>query len=52
MQARREWKAMFKIMKGKTYYQDFPGSSAGKEYTYNSGDPDLIPGLKDPLEKG
>ena len=51
MQARREWKAIFKMMKGKTYYQDFPGSSAGKEYTCNAGDPGLIPGLKDPLEK-
>ena len=23
----------------------FPGSSAGKEYTYNAGDPSSIPGL-------
>ena len=23
----------------------FPGSSAGKEYTCNAGDPNLIPGL-------
>ena len=23
----------------------FPGSSAGKEYTYNAGDPGSIPGL-------
>ena len=24
----------------------FPGSSVGKESTYNAGDPDLIPGLE------
>ena len=24
----------------------FPGSSAGKESTFNAGDPDLIPGLE------
>ena len=46
MQGRREWKAIFKMMKGKIYYQDFPGSSAGKEYTCNAGDPGLIPGLE------
>ena len=27
-------------------------SSVGKESACNAGDPDLIPGLKDPLEKG
>ena len=27
-------------------------SSAGKESTCNAGDPDLIPGQEDPLEKG
>ena len=26
-------------------YQGFPGISAGKESTYNTGDPDSIPGL-------
>ena len=30
----------------------FPGSSAGKESTYNAGDPSSIPGSEDPLEKG
>ena len=30
----------------------FPGSSAGKESTCNAGDPGLIPGWEDPLEKG
>ena len=29
----------------------FPGSSAGKEYTCNAGDPSSIPGSDDPLEK-
>ena len=30
----------------------FPGGSAGKESTCNSGDLGSIPGLEDPLEKG
>ena len=30
----------------------FPGSSAGKESACNAGDPDSIPGRKDPLEEG
>ena len=30
----------------------FPGSSAGEESMCNAGDPGLIPGQKDPLEKG
>ena len=30
----------------------FPGSLAGKESTYNAGDPSLIPGLGRSLEKG
>ena len=30
----------------------FPGSSTGKEPTWNAGDPDLIPGSGSPLEKG
>ena len=29
----------------------FPGSSAGKESACNAGDPGLIPGQEDPLEK-
>ena len=29
-----------------------PGSSAGKESASNAGDPGLIPGGEDPLEKG
>ena len=29
----------------------FPLSSYGKESSFNAGDPDLIPGLEDPLEK-
>ena len=29
----------------------FPLSSDGKESSFNAGDPDLIPGLEDPLEK-
>ena len=35
-----------------TYHQGFPGSSDGKESTYNEGDPSLIPGLGRSLEKG
>ena len=30
---------------------NFPGSSAGKESTCNAGDPGLILGREDPLEK-
>ena len=30
----------------------FPVSSAGKESACNAGDPGLIPGQEDPLEKG
>ena len=30
----------------------FPAGSDGKESTCNAGDPGLIPGRKDPLEKG
>ena len=30
----------------------FPGSSASKESACNAGDPGLIPGSEDPLEKG
>ena len=30
----------------------FPGSSAGVESAYNAGDPGLIPGSGDLLEKG
>ena len=30
----------------------FPGSSAGKEYTCNAGDPSLIPGLGRSAEEG
>ena len=29
-----------------------PGSSAGKEFPCNAGDPSVIPDQKDPLEKG
>ena len=29
-----------------------PGSSVGKESTINAGDPGLIAGQEDPLEKG
>ena len=32
-------------------YQDFPGGSDGKASVYNAGDPGLIPGWEDPLEK-
>ena len=31
---------------------DFPDSSVGKESACNAGDPGLIPGWEDPLEKG
>ena len=34
------------------YCKSFPGSLAGKEATCNAGDPSLIPGRKDPREKG
>ena len=30
----------------------FPGGLDGKEFSCNAGDPGLIPGLDDPLEKG
>ena len=30
----------------------FPGGSDGKESAYSAGDPGLIPGSEDPLEKG
>ena len=30
---------------------NFPGTSAGKESTCNAGDPGLILGREDPLEK-
>ena len=30
---------------------DFPGGSDGKASAYNVGDPGLIPGLGNPLEK-
>ena len=36
-------------------YWGFPDGSSGKESACNAGDvrdPDLIPGLEDPLEKG
>ena len=32
--------------------QGFPHSSVGKESSCNTGDPSLIPGLEDPVEKG
>ena len=32
--------------------QGFPHSSVGIESTCNAGDPGLIPGWEDPLEKG
>ena len=31
---------------------DFPGVSDGKESSFNAGDPGLILGWEDPLEKG
>ena len=33
-------------------FMGFPDSSVGKESTCNAGDPGLIPGQEDPLEKG
>ena len=33
------------------YTLDFPGSSTGKESACNAGDPGLISGFEDPLEK-
>ena len=40
-------------MFGKLYsYQGFPGGSDDKESACNAGDPGLILGQKDPLEKG
>jgi len=33
-------------------YMGFPNSSIGKESTCNAGDPSLIPGWEDLLEKG
>ena len=32
-------------------YAGFPGSLAGKEYAWNAGDLDSIPGWDDPLER-
>ena len=34
------------------FHLGFPDSSVGKESTYNAGDPGLILGWEDPLEKG
>ena len=33
-------------------FKGFPGGSAGKQSACNAGDPGLIPGQEDPLEKG
>ena len=33
-------------------FQDFPGGSDGKQSACNAGDPGLIPGQEDALEKG
>ena len=30
----------------------FPGGSDSKESAHNAGDPDSLPGLEDPLQKG
>ena len=42
----------FKYMMGRVYEVGFPGSSAGKESTCNTGDPSLIPGLQRSPEEG
>ena len=34
------------------FAEGFPDSSVGKESVCNAGEPRLIPGLEDPLEKG
>ena len=34
------------------YVLGFPGGSVGKEFALNAGDPSLILGWEDPLEKG
>ena len=39
-------------LKREPFRSGFPGSSAGKESACNAGDPGLIPGLEDALEKG
>ena len=34
------------------FCSSFPDGSGGKESAYNAGDPGLIPGQEDPMEKG
>ena len=34
------------------FCSSFPGGSDGKESAYSAGDPGLIPGQEDPMEKG
>ena len=41
-----------KVLCGSQQTKGFPDSSVGKESTCNAGDPYLIPGWEDPLEKG
>ena len=45
---------MVPVLKSTTkyvFFQGFPSSSAGKESACSAGDPSLIPGSEDPLEK-
>ena len=42
----------FNQLASTTDYVGFPGGSDGKESACNVGDPGLIPGWEDPLEKG
>ena len=50
------WSFSFSISPSKEYsglisFTSFPGNSVGKEFAGNSGDPGLIPGSKDPMER-
>ena len=55
----RVWRSLLsKVLSPKNYqlissrnFTDFPGGSGSKASFYNAGDPGLIPGLEDPLEK-
>ena len=43
----KNWENMVSVLS-----KGFPDSSVDKESACNAGDPSLIPGLEDPLEKG
>ena len=44
--------ALERFDSGSTLEGGFPGGSGDKESACNAGDPGLIPGSEDPLEKG